>query len=125
MKRIVKTVIIGALSLAAFSSVANAYPYHGWYGGPHHHRGGSGFSFSIGGPLYGPAPYPYARPPVIYTTPPPVIVQQPIMVNGPEVASDDGRYCREYQSKVTVGGRVEHSYGTACQQPDGSWEIVN
>lgn len=35
-----------------------------------------------------------------------------------------GRYCREYQQTVTVGGRVAQAYGTACRQPDGSWEIV-
>lgn len=36
-----------------------------------------------------------------------------------------GRYCREYQQTVYVGGKQESAYGTACQQPDGSWEIVN
>jgi len=36
-----------------------------------------------------------------------------------------GRYCREYQNTVTVGGQKENAYGTVCQQPDGSWEIVN
>lgn len=36
-----------------------------------------------------------------------------------------GRYCREYQQTVTVGGQQQSAYGTACQQPDGSWEIVN
>ena len=36
-----------------------------------------------------------------------------------------GRYCREYQQTVTVGGRTERAYGTACRQPDGSWQVVN
>ncbi|MEQ8283429.1 MAG: RT0821/Lpp0805 family surface protein [Parvibaculum sp.] len=36
-----------------------------------------------------------------------------------------GRYCREYQTVVTIGGRAEEAYGTACRQPDGAWEIVN
>jgi surface antigen len=36
-----------------------------------------------------------------------------------------GRYCREYQTTSTVGGRVQNMYGTACRQPDGAWEIVN
>ena len=35
-----------------------------------------------------------------------------------------GRYCREYQQTITVGGRKQSGYGTACQSPDGSWEIV-
>ncbi len=36
-----------------------------------------------------------------------------------------GNQCREYQTNVTVGGRNERAYGTACRQPDGSWRIVN
>jgi hypothetical protein len=39
--------------------------------------------------------------------------------------SSCGRYCREFQQTVTIGGRTEHAYGTACQQPDGAWEIVS
>ena len=35
-----------------------------------------------------------------------------------------GQYCREFQQKVTVGGQTQSAYGTACQQPDGSWKIV-
>jgi surface antigen len=37
----------------------------------------------------------------------------------------DGMYCREYQTQATVGGQVQHVYGTACRQPDGAWKIVN
>jgi len=35
-----------------------------------------------------------------------------------------GRYCREFQQTVTIGGQSERAYGTACQQPDGAWEVV-
>ncbi len=38
--------------------------------------------------------------------------------------SETGRYCREYQQTVTVGGELQSAYGTACREPDGSWEIV-
>lgn len=38
--------------------------------------------------------------------------------------SESGLYCREFQQTVTVGGRTETAYGTACRQPDGSWRIV-
>lgn len=38
--------------------------------------------------------------------------------------SSAGEYCREFLQTVTVGGRSEQGYGTACQQPDGSWRIV-
>ena len=36
-----------------------------------------------------------------------------------------GNLCREYQTTVTVGGKTEQAYGTACRQPDGSWKVVN
>jgi len=36
-----------------------------------------------------------------------------------------GAYCREYQTTVTIGGKTEEAYGTACQQPDGSWKILD
>lgn len=39
--------------------------------------------------------------------------------------SSSGRYCREFQQTVTIGGKTEQAYGTACRQPDGSWQIVN
>lgn len=35
-----------------------------------------------------------------------------------------GRYCREYRTKVQIGDRTQNAYGTACRQPDGSWKIV-
>jgi len=38
---------------------------------------------------------------------------------------NDGRYCREFQQKIVVGGKVQEGYGTACRQPDGNWEITN
>lgn len=36
----------------------------------------------------------------------------------------DNQYCREYNQTITVGGRTERGYGTACRQPDGTWQIV-
>ena len=39
--------------------------------------------------------------------------------------SRGGRYCREYQTTVTIDGRTESAYGTACRQRDGSWQIMN
>jgi surface antigen len=37
---------------------------------------------------------------------------------------NSGRYCREYQTTVTVNGQQQQAYGTACRQPDGSWQVV-
>ncbi len=36
----------------------------------------------------------------------------------------DGRECREFQQRVTIGGKDEQGYGTACLQPDGAWKIA-
>jgi len=38
--------------------------------------------------------------------------------------SSSGNYCREFQETITIGGKSEQGYGVACQQPDGSWRIV-
>lgn len=37
---------------------------------------------------------------------------------------EDGKYCREYTHTVNIGGKSEKAYGTACRQPDGSWQII-
>ncbi len=42
----------------------------------------------------------------------------------PAYQTATGQYCREYQTTITVGGHVQEGYGTACRQPDGSWQIV-
>jgi surface antigen len=64
-------------------------------------------------------------------------VGEPISWNNPDsgnsgqiVATKDGysssgKYCREYQQTIYVGGQEETAYGTACRQPDGSWQVVN
>lgn len=38
--------------------------------------------------------------------------------------STASRYCREYQQEIFVDGRSETAVGTACQNADGTWEIV-
>lgn len=35
-----------------------------------------------------------------------------------------GAYCREFNQTAMIGGRQQQTYGTACRQPDGSWQIV-
>jgi hypothetical protein len=77
----------------------------------------------------------YYAPPVVYA-PPPVYVQpayaQPVYQQPVQAVptsdvyrANNGQYCREYQSTVRVAGHYENSYGTACQEPDGSWHVVN
>jgi hypothetical protein len=33
-------------------------------------------------------------------------------------------YCREYTATAMVDGQPQQTVGTACQQPDGRWQIV-
>ncbi len=37
----------------------------------------------------------------------------------------DSGPCREYTMDATIGGKTEQVYGTACRQPDGSWQVSN
>jgi hypothetical protein len=32
-------------------------------------------------------------------------------------------YCREFTQTVTIGNKTQQGWGTACLQPDGSWQI--
>lgn len=47
------------------------------------------------------------------------------VVPQPAYQNNSGQYCREYQQTVTIDGRPQSAYGTACRQPDGSWQVVN
>ena len=35
-----------------------------------------------------------------------------------------GETCREFQQTVTIGGREEQSYGTACRDESGDWKLT-
>lgn len=34
-----------------------------------------------------------------------------------------GQYCREYTQDIWIGNEKHQTYGTACRQADGSWQI--
>lgn len=63
-------------------------------------------------------------------------VGQPITWNNPQNGNSgtitpvrdgyasNGAYCREFQQTIIVGGQKQQGYGKACQQPDGSWKII-
>jgi surface antigen len=38
--------------------------------------------------------------------------------------NEQGPYCREYIQTIIIGGEEQQGYGTACRQPDGTWQIV-
>jgi len=45
------------------------------------------------------------------------------MTPEPAYKDNTGQQCREFSQTVTIGGKTERAYGTACRQPDGSWKI--
>lgn len=57
-------------------------------------------------------PYGYAEADAGYAVPP-----------QPPLPMPDSDYCREYLISAVIGGRGEQTYGTACLQPDGAWEL--
>jgi len=41
------------------------------------------------------------------------------------VQAADGSPCRDYETTVTIDGKVETAVGRACRQADGTWRVVN
>jgi surface antigen len=37
----------------------------------------------------------------------------------------NGTYCRPYTHTIYIGGQPETARGTACRQPDGTWQSVS
>jgi hypothetical protein len=85
-------------------------------------------SFGFGVPLAGPPAYYYPPPPPVYYYPPPAYYTPPPAYYAPPAAQSyneaQEQTCREYQSTTTIDGRPQRAYGTACLQPDGTWQIV-
>lgn len=94
-------------------------------------RGHSNISFNFwSGPVFAYRPYHPYYPRRVFYAPPPV-EREVIYLNTQSEQhieaeqNIDNRYCREYQSVSTIGGIRRQTYGTACMQPDGSWEIIS
>lgn len=86
-----------------------------------------GFNVPLAGPpAYYYAPPAYYYPPPAYYYPPPVYYPPPAYAPPPGAAygQAENQTCREYQSTTTIDGRPQPTYGTACLQPDGTWQIV-
>ena len=56
---------------------------------------------------------------------PPVTSAYPPLAESDAPTTTDGRYCREFTSTAQIGGETEAVYGTACWQPDGTWEVIS
>lgn len=60
---------------------------------------------------------------VAYTPQPAYAYNSTVTTVNTNVAAEP--YCREFIQTITVGGRTQDSYGKACRQPDGAWELQN
>lgn len=131
-------VLAGGMTLTATPTTAGtgiSITYSFGHGSSHDRdwrsrRGGNNRGHQFG--HYRPAPRIFWPPP-----PPRVVVLPPRTVYvpsypvlqaapaSPVFRGPDGRYCREYQTTVTIAGTGQLGYGTACLEPDGSWRVVN
>jgi hypothetical protein len=97
-----------------------------WYRGRHGARNGWWFvSGSTWYPVRDRYQYPVIieqEPVVIYRqAPQPVVMPTPVNIQAPITNG----YCREFQSTIKIGNRAQPAYGTACQQPDGTWKVIS
>jgi len=79
------------------------------------------------GYYYAPPPPPqpaYAYYPAQPAYAPPPAYAAPAPAPAPANLGYSTANCREYSGTITIDGRQERSYGTACLQPDGTWRIV-
>lgn len=108
----------------------NRNGYYGYHDRGHHRRyhGGyhhSGYEYA---PYYNYSGYSYDT----YTTYPNnyAVTQINTTYANPNVTPayyqtppTNAGYCREFTQTVSIGGKIKESYGTACMQPDGTWEM--
>ncbi|MBN8532049.1 MAG: hypothetical protein J0L97_09350 [Alphaproteobacteria bacterium] len=127
-----------ALALLAFSGTAMAGDDHGHRRHGHHHHGHKHhghkhhyhhsyshhdnhyYSHRYHRPHWG-ASISLLPPVRTYVQPTPVYVAPPVQV----IQQQPAPYCRESSTIVNVGGSFRRVYGTACYQPDGSWQMVD
>jgi hypothetical protein len=121
--------IVAALALVAVDPASA--------GGRHRHHDDGFVSFGFSFPAYGYDDYgydPYYAPAYAYRPPyepygpyddEPMYYNDGASQYSSPYRSDEGSYCREFQTTVVIDGRPERAFGTACMQPDGSWAVVN
>jgi surface antigen len=106
------------------SADAQSYGYGGYgggYGGSYGYRAGYGGGYDDEDD-YAPRAY-YPPPRVYYAAPPPVAyVPAPVYAEPRYAPVAQQGYCREYSTTIVVDGRTQPAYGTACLQPDGTWQ---
>tara|TARA_R110000824_G_scaffold118960_2_gene271453 strand:+ start:72074 stop:72574 length:501 start_codon:yes stop_codon:yes gene_type:complete len=123
--------------LPVYPGVGLVYSDYGHGYSSHHHRYRHHHHRPYARSYYRPY-YPYYPPPVVYApsvvyAPPPVVYAPRVTYTEPLRATptsdiyraNNGQYCREYQSTARINGRLQNTYGTACQDAGGVWRVVN
>jgi hypothetical protein len=61
---------------------------------------------------------------VVYERPVPYYAPTPAYSTTAPLAPAD-QTCREYRTAATIDGKPEQLHGTACLQPDGTWQFIH
>jgi surface antigen len=61
---------------------------------------------------------------VVYEAPAPYDVPAASSSSNQSTAST-GQTCREYRTTATIDGKPQEIHGTACLQPDGTWQFLH
>lgn len=48
----------------------------------------------------------------------------PVVASPVAVPVQQQSYCREYTQTLKIADHIQKAYGTACLQPDGSWQLM-
>lgn len=126
LKAIMATTLIAvSIAPAAHAGWRDHHDYGYGYGhgyDRHHGRHSRGhFSFNF----YSPPEPIFIEPSPIYYEPPQAYIPAPTPYPANYNNTGEDRYCREYTRPAQVGGRMQQTYGTACMQPDGDWQIID
>jgi hypothetical protein len=96
-------------------------PYYGYYPPPYYYTPPSAYYYPPPAPPYpAPSPSAYAPPAAAPANPGPA--SSITYTSKPAFTNASGQTCREY---MTNNGSGQPVYGTACQQADGVWRVVN
>jgi hypothetical protein len=61
---------------------------------------------------------------VVYEPPVPYFPPTPAY-SAPATPAPAEQTCREYRTTATIDGKPQQIHGTACLQPDGTWQFIH
>lgn len=127
-------ILLGATALAPGRAEARVHVFVGGFFGPPAYYYPPYPPYYYYPPAYYPPAYYYPPPPVVYAPtpayaspppPPPAATAPPKPLQpGSSSRKSSEKNCRQFD-RTAPDGSAQPGRGTACQQPDGSWKIVN